>query len=91
MAAAGTPVICSAYSSVYGSTWALYSSKPCDEWAMKSLLCRSAAMISRPTALAIATSVPTFNPSQASANLADDVRRGSTLYIVAPLSSPFRT
>ena len=58
---------------------------------MKSLSCNPAWMISRPMALASAMSVPTDSPSQRSANLAEDVRRGSMAYIRAPLRRPLRT
>ena len=46
-------------------------------------------MISWPTALASAMSVPTSMPSHTSANFDDDVRRGSTQNIRAPRSRPF--
>ena len=48
-------------------------------------------MISRAMALASAMSVPTCSPSHTSAHWADDVRRGSTAYIRAPLWIPFST
>jgi hypothetical protein len=78
MSAAGTPVSRWAYSSVYESTRARYSSKPVVARRMNSWLCRPAEMISRPTALARAMSEPTSSPSQASAQAAELVRRGST-------------
>ena len=56
---------------------------------MKSSLVNPAWMISRATPLANAMSEPTSMPSHTSANLADDVRRGSTQNIWAPLSMPF--
>src|SRR3954464_8973018 len=49
---------------------------------------RPAAMISRPTALASAMSLPTSRPSQPSAHSALLVRRGSTAYSRAPLRTP---
>ena len=49
-----------------------------------------AAMISRPTALASAMSLPTSRPSQTSAHSAELVRRGSTAYSRAPLRTPRR-
>ena len=48
-------------------------------------------MISRAIVWASAMSVPTSSPSQPSAHLADDVRRGSTAYSRAPLCTPFST
>ncbi len=62
---------------------------PSVEWAMKSRFVSPAWMISRAIAFARAMSVPTSMPSQRSANFDDDVRRGSTQYIRAPLSRPF--
>ena len=45
-------------------------------------------MISRPTALASAMSLPTSSPSHRSAHSADEVRRGSTAISRAPLRTP---
>jgi hypothetical protein len=56
-----------------------------------SRLCSPAWMISRAMPLASATSLPTLRPSHASAHCADDVRRGSTAYILAPLWIALRT
>ena len=77
MTSAGTPVIRSPSSSVYGSTLAAYASKPLHALAMKSLWCRPAWMISRAIVFERAMSLPTWLPSQTSAQAADSVRRGS--------------
>ena len=46
-------------------------------------------MISRAIVCESAMSVPTSSPSQPSAHLAEEVRRGSTAYSCAPLCTPF--
>jgi hypothetical protein len=84
-------VIRSATSSVYGCTWALYSAKPVVARATNASFTSPAAMISRPTALASAMSVPTSSGSHSSAHWAVDVRRGSTEYIRAPFFNPCNT
>jgi len=75
---------------VEGSTAAAYSSKPVVAAAMKPSFVNPAWMISRPTALARAMSVPTSRPSHRSAQAAESVRRGSTTMSFAPLSTPRR-
>src|SRR5450631_2843875 len=55
---------------------------------MNSLFSRPAARISRPSALARAMSEPTSRPSQPSDHWAELVRRGSTVYSLAPLLTP---
>src|SRR5579863_17096 len=57
---------------------------------MKLSFARPAWMISRPIVFAIAISVPTSSPSQASAHWAELVRRGSTTYSDAPRWTPLR-
>ena len=78
IASAGTPVACSARSSVHASTAAAYSSNPVVACAMNDRSWRPAWMISRPIAFASAMSDPTSAPSQRSAQAAELVRRGST-------------
>ena len=91
MSSAGTPVSCSARSSVYGSTEAAYSSKPVVARRTNSVFTRPAWMISLAIAFASEMSEPTSMPSQASAHCADVVRRGSTTYIRAPRLIPRST
>ena len=88
MASAGTPVIPSAYSRVNDSTWALNSLYPDVECSTNLVFVRPAWMISRARALARAISDPVSIPSQTSAHSADSLRRGSTVYIFAPLRIP---
>src|SRR3954465_7204140 len=57
---------------------------------MNSRFSSPAAMISRPTALASAMSLPTSRPSHTSAHSAELVRRGSTANRRAPLRTPRR-
>ncbi len=91
MRSAGTPVSRSAYSRVYDSTFERYASKPSVAWPMNASCSRPAWMISRPTALARAMSLPTSSPSHVSAHSADDVRRGSMTISRAPLRMARRT
>ena len=58
---------------------------------MNASLCSPAWMISRAIVLESAMSVPTFSPSQTSAQRAELVRRGSTQYSRAPLRTPVMT
>ena len=65
------------------------SSKPVVALFMKSLFSSPASIISRASPLARAMSLPTFIPSQTSANFAESVLHGSTAHIRAPFESPF--
>ena len=85
IASAGTPVTLLPCSSVHSSTDAAYSAKPLVEFSMKDLLVRPAWMISRARVLDSATSEPTLSPNHKSAHCAVSERRGSTVYILAPL------
>jgi hypothetical protein len=58
---------------------------------MNSVWARPAWMISRAIVCASAMSVPTFRPSQRSANRAVSERRGSTTYRRAPLFTAVST
>jgi hypothetical protein len=91
MSSFGTPVSRSARSSGYRATDSLYASKSTVARLRNSPLTSPALMISLAIAFASEMSLPTWMPSQASAHCAVLDRRGSTVYIRAPLRMPFST